>query len=220
MPKKRPGAKAGDPEGRPRYVAMYYAEMDSMAGKTLSYAAFWLLAQIKKAWRGDNLKIELPFLAVSWKMNFRIFNKARRELVDMGFVDIVNPGERSAGGKNPAIYALSERWRGAVSKRLADDSQAGYLKNVRQKDGSFVSTWYPAKKGKKAKANIENWKKAAAAMAKKRAAAELQKKAKRTPKIKPKRIPKSPDQELAAAKESFRRRLQNGIALTERTGHG
>jgi hypothetical protein len=216
LSKKRPGAKAGDPEGRPRFVALYNAEVDSMAFKTLSPAAVWLLVQIRRAWRGSNDKIVLPFSAVKWRLAYGTFDKARRELVEAGFIRIMDPGGLSPGGLNPTVYALVDGWREA-SKRLLDNLEALYEVKVPLKTGGFMSVWYPKRPMSESQ---ENLKKAAAAIAKKRTAAALQKKAKRIPKMKSKRIPKSPDREMRAAAVSVRRRLQNSITLLEREGHG
>jgi hypothetical protein len=142
--------KAGDSENRPRYVALFNDEIDSMAFKTLSPKAVWLLVQLRRAWRGNSDKIGLSFAAVSWKLRFSAFDKARRELVEAGFLRVVDPGRRSPGGLNPAVYApFCEGWRGEVAERLAHDNQAGYVKEIRvkDKDGSWrhISVWYPAR---------------------------------------------------------------------------
>jgi len=156
-------AKAGDSESRPRYVALYHAEVDSMAFKTLSPNAVWLLVQLKRAWRGSYENIMLPFAYVSWKLTFAAFSKARLELIEAGFLRVVKPGGLY---KNPAVYALTEGWRGEVAKRLADNPEAGYLRGQRTKDG-VKSVWYPAKKRR---ASIENAAKARAARATKKTA--------------------------------------------------
>jgi len=205
------GAKTGDPEGRRRYVALYMDELDSMAGKTLSPAALWLLVQIRKAWRGDNHNLELPFARVSWKLAFKVFDRARRELVDAGFVDIVDPGGLSYGAKkNPAMYALSDRWK-EVSKKLMDDLDAMYEVRVPLKAGGSMSVWYPKRKRSESQQNADR-----ARMAK-------MKNARRTKTDPGKRvleILKSPDDELGKAVTSIRRRLRNTVAHLEREGHG
>lgn len=148
--------KAGDSENKPRYVALYHSEMDSMAFKTLSPKAVWLLIQLRRAWRGNSDKIELPFSAVKWKLRFSAFDKARRELVEAGFLRVINPGGVSPAGKNPAIYApFYEGWRGEVSKRLADDPKAGYCKDVRLKDGRRISIWYPTRPRSESQKNAD-----------------------------------------------------------------
>jgi hypothetical protein len=197
------GAKAGDPEGRPRYVALYHAETDSMAFKVLSPAAVWLLVQIRRAWRGSDLKIELPFAAVSWKLSFGAFKKARAELIEYGFVDLVNPGGLSVGGqKNPSTYALSQRWRQKdLLERLAE---TGYVKEVRMKEGTR-SVWYPARPLSESQ---ENLKKALASIARKRSRRRPAREALEHPGI-----------ETTAA--SVRHRLRKSIRLMEREeGHG
>ena len=182
-----------------------------MAGKTLSPAAVWLLVQIKKSWRGDDHNIELPFSAVSWKLTFKIFDKARHGLVEAGFIDIVNPGGRSPGGLNSAVYALSDRWRGEVSKRLADDPEAGYLKNVRLKSGGAMSVWYPAKKRR---TSAENAAKARAAKARKQMVRAPRRK-KRIKGRESKGKPKRQKQNLEEVVKSVRGRLKDSMAFIE-----
>jgi hypothetical protein len=125
--KKRPGAKAGDPEGRRLFIPpIYQDEFESMPFKILSTSAVWLLIHFRWAWwTGKNKNaFALPFSRVSWKLTFKAFDKARRELVEAGFIRIVDPGGLL---KRPALYALSEGWRKEISKRLADDPGAGYV---------------------------------------------------------------------------------------------
>jgi hypothetical protein len=178
-----------------------------MAFKTLSPNAVWLLVQLRRAWRGTNERIELPFARVSWRLTFKAFDKARRELVEAGFVRIVEPGGLF---KHPAVYALVEGWRGEVAKRLAGEPGAGYLKNVRAKDGRFVSVWYPAKKLSESQENA----------ARARAAKARKKTAKKKPARKPRpRRGLTPDGELETAVLRLRRRMQGIVgALTEREG--
>jgi len=201
----RRGVKAGDTESRPRYVALFYSQIDSMAFKTLSPAAVWLLVQIKKAWRGDDHNIELPFSSVEWKLTFAAFKKARHGLVEAGFIDIVNPGGRPKRGsvgipRQTAIYSLSERWRDEVSKRLADDPQAGYLRDIPLKAGGFMSVWYPARKVSESQANA----------AKARAARERRKE-----RIKGRKMKRRPRQKQDFEKivESARTRLHDSMAF-------
>ena len=159
--------KAGDQEAKPRYIALYHDEVDSMAYKTLSPNAVWLLVQIRRAWKGSNDRIELPFSRVSWRLKFGAFDKARTELVNAGFIRIVKQGGLL---KNPNVYALANGWRGEVAKRLANDPDAGYTRNIRTKDG-LKSVWYPARRGRKARATVKNLEKANAALRRRRARA-------------------------------------------------
>jgi len=135
--------KRGEKAPTRRYVALYHAEIDSMAFKTLSPAAVWLLVQIRRAWRGSNDNIELPFSRVSWRLTYWTFDRARRELEEAGFLKIVDPGGRP---RRPARYALVESWCSEVAKRLANEDGAGYFRNIRTKDGRLVSVWYPARR--------------------------------------------------------------------------
>lgn len=134
-----------------------------MAFKTLSPVAVWLLVQLRRAWRGSDLRIELPFSRVAWRLTFKAFDKARRELVAAGFVRIVDPGGLL---KRPGVYSLVDGWRREAAKRLAADTAAGYTRNIRLKGGGLMSVWYPKKKGI---ASAVNAAKARAAKAKKRA---------------------------------------------------
>jgi hypothetical protein len=171
--------------------------------------AFWLFAQIKKAWRGKDHEIELPFSRISWKLTFKVFVEARSELVEAGFIDIVNPGGRSPGGKNPTIYALSERWK-EVSKRLMKNLDALYEVKVPLKDGGKMSVWYPKRKLSESQ---ENLKKARVARAKKRAA-KIQGKRKTIQKRRAeKRIRKSPETEIEETVASVRRSLRDSVAF-------
>ena len=157
--------KKGDREPGRRFVALYHDEVDSMPFKTLSPAALWLLVQIRRAWAGTNDNIKLPFARVSWRLCYSTFDRARRELVDAGFVRIIDPGGLL---KRPAIYALSEAWR-EKAKALAHDDAAGRFVNVRTKDGRLVSVWQPVKKRR---ASAEN-----AALARQAKATKAHKKA-------------------------------------------
>lgn len=54
----------------------------------------------------------MPFARVSWKLTYSAFDKARSELIEAGFIRIVNSGGLQYGGeKNSAIYALSDEWQ-------------------------------------------------------------------------------------------------------------
>jgi len=167
----KPKHKAGDKDNRERYVALYYDELESMAFKTLSPNAVWLLLQYRAQWNGTFDRLVLPFGKVNWKLTFKAFDLARRELIDAGFLRVVETG--GLYGK-PTIYALSDTWKTVTAMRLAADPDAGYLKNYRVKGKAGVlSVWYPAKKRT---SSAENWKKAALALVHKR------QREKRTPK--------------------------------------
>jgi len=178
-----------------------------MAFKTLSPAAVWLLIQMRRAWRGNSDRIPLAFASVSWKLAFPAFDKARRELIEAGFLRVVNPGGLNEGAKkNAAVYApFYEGWRGEVSKRLAKDPEAGYVKEIRvkDKDGSWrgISVWYPARRPSESQ---ENLKKAAAAIARKKAG-------KKKAPAKSKKIYQTP--KLYLNRVRVAKLLENGIAL-------
>jgi hypothetical protein len=96
--------------------------MDSMAFKTLSPNAVWLYIMLQRQYGKDGMSaLVLPFSRVSWKFTFYAFSKARAELVQAGFIRVVEPGGLL---RRPGIYALSDGWR-ERSKALADDPQAG-----------------------------------------------------------------------------------------------
>lgn len=203
MSKKRPGTKSGDTENTPRWARLLHDEMDSMAFKTLNPAAVWLLMQLRRAWtyKGRDQKIELPFARVSWKLTFPVFDKARRELIEAGFIRIVDPGGLL---RRPTVYAMSEGWR-EISKDLARNPAAGYLKNIRMEDGSLKSVWYPTKKRQTSTENV--------------AKAWVAIRQKKTGKKKPLRIYHGVEADVATAGASLRRSLKKSLSfLEERTG--
>jgi hypothetical protein len=150
-PARKPkGAKSGDPEAHEQYVRILFKEIDSMAFKTLTSNAVWLYVQIQRSWRGSYAQLELPFSRVSWKLTYSVFDKARGELIEAGFIKIVNPGGLQYGGeKNSAVYALSDEWK---TKRI--DTTSWYEKKIPMKAGGTMSVWYPHKKRKSSAANI------------------------------------------------------------------
>ena len=133
-----------------RHVRTNHTTIDSAAFKMLSDAAQALLTQMQRQWRIDEFGrpfFVLPFCQVQYRWTFPRFKRARKELIDLGFIDLKDPGGIArTGGAKPAIYAPSTRWQ-EISQRILNDPASGHLV-TRQIGGQRTSTWEPFKHGR------------------------------------------------------------------------
>ena len=101
-----------------QHIRLYYKTMESAAYKALSFAAVWLLLELRKQWAGgDENKIKLSYSKIKKikKMHSRIISRAFIEIEAFGFIDIVHHGGLFKGS---SIYALSSRW-----EEISEDPQ-------------------------------------------------------------------------------------------------
>jgi len=107
-----------------QHIRLYYKMMESAAYKALSFAAVWLLLELRKQWAGgDANKIKLSYSKIKKirKIHSRIISRVFIELEVFGFIDIVHHGGLFKGS---SIYALSSRW-----EEISEDPQR--LKNAK-----------------------------------------------------------------------------------------
>lgn len=83
--------------------------INSEAFKGLSLYAKWLYVEFKLRFYGDN-KNHIIFTQKEIKkiMSINTFYRSRAELIERGFIDIV---ERGGLENRPMIYGLSDRWK-------------------------------------------------------------------------------------------------------------
>jgi hypothetical protein len=101
------------------YIKLEHYMMDTAAWTSLSYKAVWLYLELRKQFKfsagGDN-HLLLPFTKIKWKMSKGSFCSGMRELVDKGFIKIVEQGGLF---RRPTIYALSGEWKD-YSRKIVD----------------------------------------------------------------------------------------------------
>jgi len=125
-----------------------------MAFKVLSPAAVWFLVMLLRQFNaraGGYSHLVLPYRQVKWKLSWMVFQRARQELIDNGFIKLMDEGGFRTGGKSyrvPAIYALSNGVE-ARCAALAKDEAAGRCVGLKRE-------WYPFKRSKpKSAENLE-----------------------------------------------------------------
>lgn len=94
-----------------QHIRFYYKMMESAAYKALSFAAIWLLLELRKQWAGgDANKIKLSYSKIKKirKIHSRIISRAFIELEVLGFINIVKRGGLFKGA---SVYALSDHWQ-------------------------------------------------------------------------------------------------------------
>lgn len=139
---KRKGAQSPFTDGPSPFVQLPWPMLDSMAFKRLSCRAVWLLVQMMRHYRAG--RFILPYRDVLWKMSWAAFDKARRELIDEGFIVILEHHYRD---QRAIVYGPSRKYH-ERAKDIAQDREAGRIvKRLRMVDGAarYVSEWEPAK---------------------------------------------------------------------------
>jgi hypothetical protein len=144
------------------FVRLPWAMLDSAAWKRLSTNAAWLYSQMLRHFR--NGRFVLPFADVRWKLKFGPFDRARTELIDSGFIVIL---ERHGLDGLATVYASSDKWK-EISRAIMGDRTAGrVVRRLRRVNGEprLVSEWEPLKQqsARKAESQTENLAKANAA---------------------------------------------------------
>jgi hypothetical protein len=113
-------------------VVLYDQIIDSSAWKQLSGTAIKVYVQLvrmrykkiekagKKKYCTDdnarNLVLTQNMAVELWNMDRRTLTKAVRELIEFGFIDLVQHGfirleNSAAANKQPNVYGLTERWK-------------------------------------------------------------------------------------------------------------
>lgn len=101
--------KKGREEIEP-YVKLDNSMTESAAWTSLSDKAIWVYIELRKSFdykKGGNSHLILPYSKVAWRMSFGTYSKKIQELIDYGFIKIVEHGGLP---KRPTVYALSNGW--------------------------------------------------------------------------------------------------------------
>jgi hypothetical protein len=100
---------------KPYFVQLLYGVIDSEAFWNLSRSARDIFLLFKREYNGFNGdRLILPYGTAKRVIGIApaTYCKGIKELVDAGFLDIVRSGGLNMGkGKNPSIYAFSERYK-------------------------------------------------------------------------------------------------------------
>lgn len=160
---KRKGAQSPFTDGPSPFVQLPWPMIDSMPFKRLSSGGVWLLVQMMRHYRAG--RFILPCRDVRWQMSWAAFDKSRRELIDEGFIVLL---ERHGLDQKANVYGPSRKWQDRA-KDIARDPKAGRIvRRLRHIDGEprMVSEWEPIKPivGTRQASQRANWAKARAAM--------------------------------------------------------
>lgn len=101
------------------YVKLDYGMLNSAAWTSLSPGAVWVYIEMRKNFnfnKGGNSHLVLSYSMVTWKMNSRTYKVKKQELIDKGFIRVVEPGGLL---NNPSIYALTNDWE-KISREIVD----------------------------------------------------------------------------------------------------
>jgi len=101
------------------YVKLDNSMTESAAWTSLSDMAVWVYIELKKSFnfdKGGNNHLTLPYSRVKWRMSKDSRRKAIQELINRGFIRIVQPGGLLG---NPDIFALSNEWE-SISRKIVD----------------------------------------------------------------------------------------------------
>lgn len=94
----------------PTFVAFPHALLDSAAFKSLSPAAVKLLLDLASQYRGtNNGDLALTFSTMrgrGWRSTATL-NRAKRELLDAGLIELTRQGGLAQGRRIPSLYALT-----------------------------------------------------------------------------------------------------------------
>lgn len=102
-----------------RYVKLDEEMTETAAWTALSDGAIWNYIELRKSFnskKGGNERLVLPYSKVAWRMSKGTYTKRMRELVEHGFVDVVDPGGLP---RRPTVYRLSEKWK-EFSRKIVD----------------------------------------------------------------------------------------------------
>ena len=102
--------KKGRKDEIKRYVKLDDEMTNAAAWTTLSFKAVWVYIELRKQFNynaGGNDHLILPYSQAAWKMNRATFSRAIKELIEYGFIRIIQHGGLP---KIPNIFALSNRW--------------------------------------------------------------------------------------------------------------
>ena len=90
------------------FTFIEHSLVNSEAFKSLNINAKWLYLEYKLRFYGDNRKhIILTYREAKNIMAIGTFIKARKQLIERGFIDVIKRGGLE---KQPIIYGLSDRW--------------------------------------------------------------------------------------------------------------
>lgn len=143
-------------DGYSPYVQLNYELLDSAAWTALSYEAQWIYIELRKQFKlskGGNSHLVLQYSVVSWRMSKNTFWKKIKELIEYGFLKVVEHGGMF---NNPTVYALSEHWqkksREIVDKEGREAIRLGLAKKRTHK--AVADNFHNSKKKKESKSSI------------------------------------------------------------------
>lgn len=146
-----------DGRGNP-FVSLQWEMIDTAAFRNLSVSAVWVYVMMMRQWKRDGKKgvvqLTLPVSHVRFRMGQRAFKAAVRELIDGGFIDLVEHG--GLFGK-AARYTTSERWRATSLELEADATKGQFVRahNARKKtDGTWETVWIPNRPERSSNGNL------------------------------------------------------------------
>jgi hypothetical protein len=92
-----------------QFLVLEHEIYESMAFQELTIHAKWLYIEFKYRFNGENrYKIKLPQREAMKIMGINTFIKARNQLIEKGFIDVI---QRGGLENQSAIFGLSNRWR-------------------------------------------------------------------------------------------------------------
>jgi hypothetical protein len=129
--------RKGKDETEP-YVKLDNRMTDSAAWTALCDGAAWLYIELKKQFdfkKGGFCHLVLPYSKVAWRMSRSSYCNRMQELVNYGFIRIIEPGGLP---KRATVYALSNEWekrsREIVDQEGREAIKLGLAKKPSSKD--------------------------------------------------------------------------------------
>jgi hypothetical protein len=129
--------RKGKDETEP-YVKLDNRMTNSAAWTALGDGAVWLYIELKKQFnfkKGGYDHLVLPYSKVAWRMSRGTYCNRLQELIQYGFIRIVEPGGLQ---KRATVYALSSKWedksREIVDQEGREAIRLGLAKKPSSKD--------------------------------------------------------------------------------------
>jgi len=124
-----------------RYVKLDDDMTNSAAWDSLSFGAIWVYIELRKKYdhlNGGNDRLILSSKEVRHRIEHKRFAKRKRELIDRGFIDCVDPGGLP---QRPAIYRLSNRWKERSQELVTTMSREAIRSGVKKTFDKFTGKY-------------------------------------------------------------------------------
>ena len=111
-----------------RYVKLDDSMTNSAAWTALSVLAIWAYIELRKSFnseKGGNDRLVLPYSEVNWRMSRGTHVSKMKELVNFGFIDLVEHGGLF---RRPSVYRLSMKWK-RISREIVDTAGKEAIKS-------------------------------------------------------------------------------------------